>query len=142
MKHLVDVAYKKIKQQYDYNIPRQLVNDAGVKLLEMPLDDKTGGMSVTNNRCSTIILNAEWDDHYLDFVMLHELAHLKLHKHESTPFYRRVGNDQFIPQNEHEANSLAMRLLLDLKDHDVICQLTKYQLMDYLGVDLYLAQYV
>ena len=26
--------------------------------------------------------------------------------------------------------------------HDVICQLTKYQLMDYLGVDRYLAQYV
>ena len=44
--------------------------------------------------------------------------------------------------NEHEANSLAMRLLLDLQDHDVIYQLTKYQLMDYLGIDRYLAQYV
>ena len=94
----------------------------------------TGGFTVTNNRCSTIVINSNWDKNYLNFVILHEYAHIRLHDGASTPFYRHTGTDINIPKMEREANELAMKLLIGMQDRDEIMLLTKYQITDYLGI--------
>ena len=49
------------KSKYELHTPKQLISDAGIKLLQFELDDVTGGFTVTNNRCSTIVINSNWD---------------------------------------------------------------------------------
>lgn len=142
MNYFIDNEFKKIKSRYELHTPRQLISDAGIQLLMHELDDITGGFTVTNNRCSTIVLNNTWDDRYLDFVTLHEFAHIKLHDKASTPFYRRMNTDMNIPKMEREANTLAMKLLLDMQDKEVIYSLTKYQMTDFLGLSEDLAEFI
>ena len=38
------------KSKYELHTPKQLISDAGIKLLQFELDDVTGGFTVTNNR--------------------------------------------------------------------------------------------
>lgn len=143
MSFIVEKEFKKIKKKYDLTNPRELIEQAGIKLLKMPMDMNTGGFTITNNRCSTIVINSEWDDHYQGFVILHEFAHFKLHGWASTPFFRRVGTGNYIvPKIEHEANELAMDMLLEMQDDDEIRSLTKGQLVYYLGISPDLVDYI
>lgn len=143
MSSFVQEEVKKVKRKYNLNNPRGLIAQAGIKLLETSLDENTGGLTVTNNRCSTIIINCSWDTHYQDFVILHEFAHLKLHGWASTPFYRRMGTGNFIiPKIEREANEMAMDLLISMQDPDIIHDLTKNQIAYYLGIPPYLMNYL
>lgn len=97
---------------------------------------------MTNNRCSTIVINSNWDSKYLDFVILHEYSHIRLHDGTSTPFYRHTGMDINIPKMEREANELAMKLLIDMQDKDEIATLTKYQIPNYLGISEKLSEFI
>ncbi len=138
----IEKNYKKIRKKYLLTSPEDLLKQADVDLLPLPLDDNTGGFTMTNDRCSTIVVNSEWDSHYLEFVILHEFSHLVLHGGSSTPYYRRIGAGRFVPKIEHEANELAMKLLLDMHDKDEIKRLTKSQLIYYLGIDEDLLRYI
>ncbi|MBN2921184.1 MAG: ImmA/IrrE family metallo-endopeptidase, partial [Lactobacillus sp.] len=120
MSFFINHEFKKIKSKYELHTPKQLISDAGIKLLQFELDDVTGGFTVTNNRCSTIVINSNWDKNYLNFVILHEYAHIRLHDGASTPFYRHTGTDINIPKIEREANELAMKLLIGMQDRDEI----------------------
>lgn len=134
--------YEKIKRKYTLTSPETLLKEADIDLLPLPLDDNTGGFTMTNNRCSTIVINSEWDEHYISFVILHEFSHLILHGGSSTPYYRRIGAGRFVPKIENEANELAMKLLVDMHDQDEIKHLTKSQLIFYLGIDEDLLRYI
>lgn len=134
MSLFIDNEFNKVKHRYDLHSPKQLVSDAGIQLLDLELDDATGGFTVTNNRCSTIVINSNWNENYLDFVILHEYAHIRLHDGSSTPFYRHTGTDINIPKMEREANELAMKLLIEMQDKDELMNLTKYQITNYLGI--------
>lgn len=142
MSLFIDNEFNKVKHRYDLHSPKQLVSDAGIQLLDLELDDATGGFTVTNNRCSTIVINSNWDENYLDFVILHEYAHIRLHDGSSTPFYRHTGTDINIPKMEREANELAMKLLIGMQDRDEIMLLTKYQITDYLGISEKLSEFI
>lgn len=142
MSLFIDNEFNKVKHRYDLHSPKQLVSDAGIQLLDLELDDATGGFTVTNNRCSTIVVNSNWDENYLDFVILHEYAHIRLHDGSSTPFYRRTGTDINIPKMEREANVLAMKLLLAMQDKDEISNLTKHQIPSYLGISEELSEFI
>lgn len=142
MSLFIDNEFNKVKHRYDLHSPKQLVSDAGIQLLDLELDDATGGFTVTNNRCSTIVINSNWDENYLDFVILHEYAHIRLHDGSSTPFYRHTGTDINIPKMEREANELAMKLLIGMQDRDEIMLLTKYQITDYLGISEKLSKFI
>lgn len=50
MSFLIDNEFKKIKRKYNLTTPKDLLDQAHVGLLEIPLDDNTGGFTVTNNR--------------------------------------------------------------------------------------------
>ena len=69
MSFFINNEFKKIKSKYELYTPKQLISDAGIKLLQFELDDVTGGFTVTNNRCSTIVINSNWDKNYLNFVI-------------------------------------------------------------------------
>lgn len=142
MSLFIDNEFNKVKHRYDLHSPKQLVSDAGIQLLDLELDDATGGFTVTNNRCSTIVINSNWDENYLDFVILHEYAHIRLHDGSSTPFYRHTGTDINIPKMEREANELAMKLLIEMQDKDELMNLTKYQITNYLGISENLAIFI
>lgn len=142
MSFFINNEFKKIKSKYELYTPKQLISDAGIKLLQFELDDVTGGFTVTNNRCSTIVINSNWDKNYLNFVILHEYAHIRLHDGASTPFYRHTGTDINIPKMEREANELAMKLLIGMQDRDEIMLLTKYQITDYLGILEKLSEFI
>ncbi|MBB1078922.1 ImmA/IrrE family metallo-endopeptidase [Limosilactobacillus sp. STM2_1] len=138
----IEKNYKKIKSKYTLTTPQELLKEANIELLMMPLIDSTGGFTIANNRYATVVVNSDWDEHYLEFVILHEFSHLVLHGGSSTPYYRVIGADRFIPKIEHEANELAMKLLLDMHDQDEIKRLTKSQLVYYLGIDEDLLRYI
>lgn len=142
MSLFIDNEFNKVKHKYDLLSPKQLVSDAGIQLLKLELDDATGGFTVTNNRCSTIVVNSNWNENYLEFVILHEYAHIRLHDGSSTPFYRHTGTDINIPKMEREANELAMKLLIEMQDKDEIMLLTKYQITDYLGISEKLSEFI
>ena len=135
MSFFIDNEFKKIKRKYNLTTPKDLLDQAHVGLLEIPLDDNTGGFTVTNNRCSTIVINSLWESHHQAFVILHEFAHHRLHGWSSTPFFRRVGVGNYtVPKIEREANELAMDMLLAMQNSDEINRLTKQQLINYLGI--------
>ncbi|AXX75106.1 ImmA/IrrE family metallo-endopeptidase [Limosilactobacillus reuteri] len=138
----IEKSYAKIKSKYTLISPEDLLKEADIDLLPFPLDDNTGGFTMTNNRCSTIVINSNWDEHYIGFVILHEFSHLVLHGGSSTPYYRRIGAGRFVPKIENEANELAMKLLLDMHDLEEIKRLTKSQLIYYLGIDEDLLRYI
>lgn len=120
----------------------KLIEDAHCKLLYADLDNETGGCTQTNNRCHTIIVNINWPEWYQRFVILHEFSHIKLHNGCSTPFYRSLGLDRFISKMECEANELAIKLLIHLQDEDEIKNLSKIQLINYLGLPEELARFI
>lgn len=135
MSFLVEKEFKKVKRKYNLITPRDLIKQAGVKLLKWSLDDNTGGLTVTNNRCATIIVNSNWSEQYQNFVILHEFSHYRLHGWASTPFFRRMGTGIYnVPKIEHEANEMAMDILIEMQDKDCIEGLTRNQLAYYLGI--------
>ncbi|MBW3349887.1 ImmA/IrrE family metallo-endopeptidase [Limosilactobacillus reuteri] len=138
----IEKNYEEIKRKYTLTSPQELLKEANIDLLMMPLIDNTGGFTIANNRYSTVVVNSDWDEHYLDFVILHEFSHLVLHGGSSTPYYRRIGAGRFVPKIENEANELAMKLLLDMHDLEEIKRLTKSQLIYYLGIDEDLLRYI
>ncbi|MCC4332694.1 toxin-antitoxin system toxin subunit [Limosilactobacillus reuteri] len=142
MAPFIERNYEKIKKKYTLSSPKELLKEADIDLLPYPLDMNTGGFTTTNQRCSTIVVNSNWDEHYLGFVILHEFSHLVLHGGTSTPYYRRIGSGLMVPKIEHEANELAIKLLLDMHDKDEIKRLTKSQLIYYLGIDEDLLKYI
>ncbi|HAP4122406.1 TPA: ImmA/IrrE family metallo-endopeptidase [Enterococcus faecalis] len=142
MNYYVEETFNKIINLYHPYSVYQLIKEANCKLLYADLDDETGGCTQTNNRCHTIIVNANWPEYYQQFVILHEFSHIKLHSGSSTPFYRSLGLDSFISKMECEANSLAMKLLIYMQDRDILENLTEFQIMDYLGLPPELRRYL
>lgn len=135
--------FQKIKHKYQLTTPSDLIEQAGISILRQPLDDNTGGFTVTNNRCSTIVINSLWEEHYQNFVILHEFSHIKLHGWASTPFFRKNGSGRYIvPKIEHEANELAVRILLGMQDKDSLEGLDRNQIAYCLGLKPEFIDYV
>ena len=129
----IENQLEKIMKQYRPNSVPDLIEKSNYKVLQVDLDDETGGCTVTNNRCHTIIINAKWDFPQQQFVILHEFSHIKLHKGINTPFFRKLSLDRVVSQTEREANELAIKLLIQINGENLV-GMTKYQMLDYLGL--------
>lgn len=125
---------KKILSEYELTTVEGLVKNARCKILYFDMEEETGGLTVSSNRCHTLIINSNYSDPMQNFVILHEFAHIKLHPGVSTPFYKRFVTSSFIPKIEREANELALGLLLMFQDQDEISILNNHQLIKYLGL--------
>lgn len=141
MKSVVNNEYDRILRRYYCNDPIGLVKDAHCKLLYADLDDETGGCTQSNSRCHTIIVNINWPEWYQKFVILHEFSHIRLHGGSSTPFYRTLGLTKFISDMECEANQLALRLLINMQDEEILC-LTDREKLNYLGLPVELERFL
>lgn len=133
MHNYIDQQFNKVIKQYDPTGIQDLIGKSHCNLYYANLDEETGGCTVTNNRCHTIIINDNWEEAYQKFVILHEFSHVKLHKGVNAPFFRSLALDRFISKTEREANEMALRLLLYV-NKDSLNGLTKYQKLDYLGL--------
>lgn len=134
MGEFIGSKYDEIIKRYDPNSVTELLSDCHCKILQADLDVETGGCTVSSNRCYTIIINENWDQYYQQFVMLHELAHIKLHSGASTPFYRQIHLDTFVSKMECEANELALRLLIYINKDNLAECTSKYEILKRLGL--------
>lgn len=142
MGYFVDNEFENIVNKYHPKNVYELIASTHCKLLYADLDEETGGCTQTNHRCHTIIVNANWSKWYQEFVILHEFSHIKLHNGSSTPFYRSIGLDRYISKMECEANTLAMKLLIHMQDKELMSKLSKYEILDYLGLPYELERYI
>ncbi len=142
MSKYLNSKVEKIFNKYQPKNVYDLIKEANCKLLYADLDDETGGCTQTNSRCHTIIINRNWSECEKEFVILHEFSHINLHPGVSTPFYRSIGLDRYISRIEFEANYLAMQILLRMQDQEIISRLSKYEILDYLGLPYELERYI
>ncbi|MER2174353.1 MAG: ImmA/IrrE family metallo-endopeptidase, partial [Carnobacterium sp.] len=92
----------------------------------------TWGFTVKKSRINTIVINQALEENVQEFVIAHELGHVRLHSGISTPFLRRVTKGSFIPSIEYEANRFAFDVLLSGIDDKELY--TKFQLLESLGL--------
>lgn len=131
MNNIEEDVNKLIKLHETHN-PIRLAKQIGCKILYSDLDSDTWGFTVNNNRCNTIVVNQYLNPEIRNFTIAHELGHVRLHKGISTPFLRKVVRGSFIPKIEKEANEFAFKVLC--KDIDDLNNLTKYEILDHLGL--------
>lgn len=140
--NIIELEFEKITKKYNLESAKKLILDANIKLLYFDLPANIGGCTVSNCRCNTIIVNQNWSESLINFVILHEFSHLKLHKNISTPFFKKVGLNNFIPKFEREANQLAIKLLIKINEDKINDNLTRYDIANILGINESLAEYI
>lgn len=126
-----DEAVKLIKQ-FKTTDPWRICKELDIDVLELDLGGSTLGQSITNRRCSVILIEENMTEAWKRFVLAHELAHCRLHKGFSTAFYRQTTAFKMINWVEMEANLFAMALLKEGVEENE--KMTDYQLLDYLGL--------
>lgn len=141
MYNYIEEQFNKVIQQYNPTDVRSLINDSRCNLYYANLDEETGGCTVTNNRCHTIIINDNWNEAYQQFVILHEFSHVKLHKGVNAPFFRSLALDRFVSQTEREANEMALKLLVYIKKDEIV-GMGAYEVLDYLGLPYELERFL
>lgn len=137
----IDDEIEKVFKYYKPNSLQDLVKKAKCKILYFDLDDETGGCTIVNNKCKTIIVNQNWNYAYQQFVIAHEFAHIRLHSGASTPFYRGLELNRYVNKMEREANMMAMQLLLKLNPGLYEFE-TKYDILTALGLSEEFEEYV
>lgn len=140
MKNYILKEVEKIVKKFDTTNPVELTNLCGCKILHTELDDEMLGFTVSNNRCNTIVIHNNLEEHIQDFVILHELGHALLHKGISTPFFKRIKGNNYIPKIEREANEFAFAILcMDIENVD---SMTSYEKLDFLGLPYDLERFI
>lgn len=102
---------KKLYRAHATYDARRIAKERKIDILTVPLDDLTCGLTVRNNRYSTIILNETIAENLQEYTLCHELGHCVLHKQASTPFMRSVSVSSSIMRMEAEAHRFAFELL-------------------------------
>lgn len=116
---------KKIAKKFKTTNPKEICNLLDIDILYLELGN-IGGFKTTKNRISTIYINSSLPENLQLFILAHELGHILLHKGISTPFFKFIEGNTFLPKIESEANLFAMKLLLDMYEED------KHLPLDYL----------
>lgn len=122
---------EKLIKRFGTSDPYKLLAECDYSLVYEDLGEITWGQMVRSNRCCTIFININLPEHIKKFVLAHELGHCRLHKGHSTPFYRNICTSS-ISKKERQANVFAINLLK--KEIDNLDSLTKFEILDYLGL--------
>ena len=122
---------EKLFKRHNTNDPYTIIEKCDYEIVTMELPEDTWGLMVRSNRCCTIFIDENLPDHIQKFVASHELGHCRLHKGHSTPFYRNIASVS-ISKKEKQANVFALKLLS--KDIENVETMTKYEILDYLGL--------
>lgn len=111
--------------------PYKLAKYCDYDIIETTLTDRTWGQMVRSNRCCTIFIDINLPEPIKKFVLAHELAHCRLHKGHSTPFYRNI-NSSTISKKEAQANVFALNLLLMSVEERAT--MTNFEIVNFLGL--------
>ncbi len=140
MKTLVKKEVNKILKECDSLDPERVVKSNHCKVLYSELGEDTFGFTSSSNRCHTIVVNEDLNSNWKDFVLLHELGHVKLHKGIATPFFKKVSSYSVIPKIEKEANEFSLALLASTIAESE--EMTNYEILDYLGLPYELERFL
>lgn len=114
--------------------PYQVIQHSEIDLIECDLGDKTLGQTIRNCRCHAILLNERLDKITKEFVLWHEIAHVRLHKGISTAEFRRDNLTGLIMGIEAEANILALEMMKRTIPHYELEDMDNYNIIEYLGL--------
>lgn len=129
---LIRCEVNKLIKLHQTSLPSALAKLCGCEIIYLKLSSDTWGFTVKKSRINTIVINEDLEENVQEFVIAHELGHVRLHSGISTPFLRRVAKGSFIPSIEYEANRFAFDVLLSGIDDKELY--TKYQLLESLGL--------
>lgn len=101
---------KKLTKKYNTFSPEQLAKELDVEVIEAPLG-KVWGMYKYQKRNNVIYINSTLSDFQKNFVLAHELGHVKLHPGSDCFFMNKTGYVSKI-KREYEANLFAAELLI------------------------------
>lgn len=132
MKDFVSREAHKVVKLHNTTLPSKLAKLCGCEIIYLNLSDDTWGFTVRKSRINTIVINQALEEHVQEFVIAHELGHVRLHSGINTPFLRKVAKGSFIPSIEYEANRFAFDVLLSgIEDIELY---SKYQILELLGL--------
>jgi len=140
MNDFISDEIKKIIKKHGTTSAIELTKLCGCNIIYTDLDEDMLGFTVTNNRCNTIVIHNDLEEHIQTFVILHELGHVRLHKGISTPFFKRINGNNYIPKIEKEANEFAFAILC--KDIENVNNMTVYEKLDFLGLPYELERFI
>ena len=134
---------KKIKQLYSsnntYNVTK-IINNKQIGILYIDLDIECCGITVSNHRNKTIIINSNIHPNLQEFTLAHELGHCVLHNQLSTPFMRKTCSYSAISKLEAEAHRFAFEILS--KQYPEILSMTPMQVTDYFKLPSYMTVFM
>lgn len=110
MNHISE-AIDNLTKRFKTNNPIEICELLDIDILYLNLGN-IGGYKTTINRISTIYINTNLSPQEQLFILCHELGHILLHKGISTPFFKKINGNSYIPKIEAEANRFAVCLLL------------------------------
>ena len=137
---MIDEKIKELHNKHGTIDPYLLTEKIKIDILNLPLDDKTFGLTVRNNRHSTIILNSFIDDNLREFVLCHEIGHNVLHKSYNTPFMRHMKSNSLVSKIEAEAHRFAFEMLKS--NYEELSYMTDYDIVDYYGLPTRMVEYI
>jgi Zn-dependent peptidase ImmA (M78 family) len=126
---LIYSEVEKIVKRYDSNDPKEVLKEMGVKIIYSPLGGKFAHKT-TYKRVPVITIDDSLNDYDERYILAHELAHVVLHKGQSTTFYRSYGFGN-VPKIEREANEFATLLLTYGKKY-----MNRYSILQEEGIPL------
>lgn len=126
----------------DATNPYKVIQYSDIDLLETELGNKTLGQTIRNKRCYAILINQSLSSPMKEFVLWHEIAHVRLHKGSSTAAFRANNLNHMIYGIEAEANTFAMEMLIRRIDEYELPYMNPFQIIEYLGLPHTLEHFV
>ena len=131
-----------LKEEFPSMDPREIIRARGISLLELPMGTSPNaikGFIQKNNRCCTIVVNADLSNSLIQKILFHELGHYE-EKHlnfvrsgilsDKDLSYRRDRTQA--ARLENEANFYAAECTLDTKE--TLTAICEYDLITAAGI--------
>lgn len=122
--------------------PWRIATRCGCLVLYADLGDINIAQRDTYKRVTVITLNERFNESIQRFALCHEIGHALLHRGFSTAFFRKAGISGVINWAEQEANTFAMEMMLEQFDETDRETMTKYELLDAMGLDYSFEKYM
>ncbi|WP_273478084.1 ImmA/IrrE family metallo-endopeptidase [Ignavigranum ruoffiae] len=137
---MIEKEIEKVYKSCESFDPYIISKNKRIDILKYPLDLETCGLSVRNNRYSTIIINDNIDENLQEFTLCHELGHSVLHKNINTPFMRTTGAPSSVSKIESEAHQFAFKLLRF--HYEELQYMTKEDILNYYSLPLWMERFL
>ncbi|MFC6179987.1 ImmA/IrrE family metallo-endopeptidase [Lactiplantibacillus daowaiensis] len=133
---------QKLMDKFHTSDPYELARKCGYIVLYADLGDVNFAQRDYFKRIDVITLNSRSDENLQRYSLAHEIGHAILHHGFSTAFFRRSSGCGMVNWAERDANEFAMQIMLGQFTDDDVDQMTKYDLIEAMGLNENLAEYI